>query len=92
MTGGEFIAFARKLLTLPAARCAAGYRSITSRLYYGAYHEALAFIEDELGFRHRKMDDNVNKHQFVVVCREDDVRSRIQRGMSEYRQGRSSRP
>lgn len=150
MTGGEFIALARKLLTVPAARCPAGYRSITSRLYYGAYHEALALIEDELGFRHRKMDDNANKHQFVVeylsgcvveeaedlaaqiaqlherrksadydlsqtrfddeslaiesvaridriiraldVCREDEVRSRIQRGMSEYRQRRSFRP
>lgn len=66
MTGEEFISLARKLLTLPAARCPAGYRSVTSRLYYGAYHEALAFIEDELGFHHRKLDDNANKHQFVV--------------------------
>jgi hypothetical protein len=66
MTGGEFIAFARKLLVLPAAQCAAGYRSITSRLYYGAYHEALVFLEDDLGFRHRKADDNSNKHQFIL--------------------------
>lgn len=66
MVGGEFISLARKLLTLPAARCPAGYRSITSRLYYGIYHEVLDFIEDELGCRHRKMDDNANKHQFVL--------------------------
>jgi hypothetical protein len=66
MTGGEFISFARKLLTLPAARSPAGYRSVTSRLYYGAYHEALGFIENEMGFRHRKADDNANKHQFVL--------------------------
>ena len=66
MRAGEFIAFARKLLTLPAAQCAAGYRSITSRLYYGAYHEAIDFIENDLGFPHRKTDDNANKHQYIL--------------------------
>jgi hypothetical protein len=66
MKAEEFIAFARKLLTLPAARCPAGFRSVTSRLYYGADHEALDFIEVELGFAHRKIDDNINKHQFVL--------------------------
>jgi hypothetical protein len=66
MKGGEFIAFARKLRTFPAAQCPAGYRSITSRLYYGAYHEALDFIETDLGFPHRKTDDIANKHQFIV--------------------------
>lgn len=68
MTGGEFIAFARKLLTLPAGQCPAGYRSVTSRLYFGAYHETLEFIEGELGVRHRKADDNNNKHQFILQC------------------------
>lgn len=66
MKAAEFIAFARKLLALPAAHCPAGFRSVTSRLYYGAYHEAMSFIENELGFQHRKIDDNENKHQFVI--------------------------
>lgn len=62
----EFVTFARKLLTLPAGRCPAGYRYVTSRLYYGVYHEVLEFIENELGFRHRKSEDANNKHQFVL--------------------------
>ena len=66
MKAADFIAFARILLTLPAAQCPAGYRSITSRLYYGVYHVALEFIESELGFPHRKADDNNNKHQFII--------------------------
>jgi hypothetical protein len=78
MTGGEFIAFARKLLTLPAARCPAGYRSVTSRLYYGSYHELLVFIEEELGFQHRKMDDNNNKHQFILEYLTGSLEERAQ--------------
>lgn len=66
MQAAEFIAFARKLLTLPAAMCPAGYRSVTSRLYYGIYHETIDLIEVELGFVHRKNDDNENKHQFIL--------------------------
>ena len=66
MTGDEFISFARKLMTLPAARCPAGYRSVVSRLYFGAFHLTGRFVEDELGFRHRKSLDNSNKHQFIL--------------------------
>lgn len=66
MKADEFIAFARKLLTLPAAQCPAGYRSVTSRLYYGIYHELVDFIEVELGFVHRKSYDNENKHLFIL--------------------------
>lgn len=66
MNAAEFIAFARKLVVLPAAHCPAGYRSITSRLYYGIYHETLEFIENDLGFVHRKRDDNENKHLFIL--------------------------
>ncbi len=62
MTGDAFVEFARKLLVLPLGACPAGNRSIVSRLYYGVFHAARQFIEDQLGFPHQNFDSN-NKHR-----------------------------
>jgi hypothetical protein len=45
MTGDDFIAFSGKLAANPAAG-EAGFRSASSRAYYGAFHLAMAFLAE----------------------------------------------
>jgi uncharacterized protein (UPF0332 family) len=69
MDGSEFIDLAAKM-ALAANTNAAGYRTVVSRAYYGAFHLARRML-NEIGFRCRVRD---NEHLFVqrhfANCRE----------------------
>jgi uncharacterized protein (UPF0332 family) len=76
MIGDEFISLAGKLCVNPHVGDAeARYRTAVSRAYYGAFHLAVDFLENELG---ESVARNYLAHQFVYRglfgCGDDDAR------------------
>jgi uncharacterized protein (UPF0332 family) len=72
MDGNDFIDLASKM-ALAANTNAAGYRTVVSRAYYGAFHLARRMLSD-MGFHCRVRD---NEHLFVqrhfANCREPEA-------------------